>query len=192
VPEVIWADQLGIDLATLETERPSDWFQREIAMMHFRRAELFAEYRRLAAGDDTLPPVLQAHLGNIAFEQYSNMTRAVCELTGDQLPVGIVTRNADTKTRDAVTKNICDRCGFVWNRRQPKFVDGLCDSCIALSAKSLKARRKSCTPWTGRFALDDITPVDKFGAPYLPGPRLCRNRDCVNPKHIKRERNQNG
>jgi hypothetical protein len=169
-------------MTTLQAERPADQFQRELTLLHYQRAELFAEYRRLVAQNETMRAEI------IVWTEYDKLTRAVCDLTGDPYPVGIVTRNAHRNIEELVVKNTCTRCGFVWNRRQPKFVDGLCSSCISLTAKALTARRVSCTPWQGRFARDDVTPLHSNGLPVLPGIRLCGYSDCVNPKHVKKEK----
>jgi hypothetical protein len=188
LPNVSWATHLGLDITTLEKERPNDWFQQHLATLHYQRAETFAEYSRLKADDRTFAAEI------ILWEKYVDLTRAVCDFTGDALPVGIVSRDEERRrnVEEAVARNTCTRCGFVWKKSERRFVNGFCSSCMALKGRPLQPRRSTCQPWTGRFASDDITPVDNHGAPYLPGPRLCRNADCVNPKHIRKERNTNG
>jgi len=39
-------------------------------------------------------------------------------------------------------------------------------------------------PWHGRFAADEITPVDDDGKPVFPGVRSCGHNDCVNVAHV--------
>jgi hypothetical protein len=157
-------------------------------LLQYQRAETFAEYSRLKAENKMVAAEI------ILWEKYVDLTRTVCDLTGHPLPVGIVTREEERRrnVEAAVTANTCTRCGFVWKKSEPRFVNGFCSSCDALKGLPLKPRRSTCKPWTGRFAPDDITPVDNLGHPYLPGSRLCRNSDCVNPKHIRKERKQNG
>lgn len=182
MPKVSWATELGLDLATLEKERPSDWFQSQITNLHTARAEAFAEYLRLRNQGQ----VLAAEI--IAWERYSALTRTVCDLTGSPIPVGMIGREQE-RTRhikEAVLKNTCNRCGFIWNARQPKFVGGLCSSCLATQERVLRTGRLACQPWQGRFSKDDVTPINATGQPILPGSRLCNNTDCVNPKHIKK------
>ncbi len=193
VPSAVsWATELGLNIEDLEAERPNDWYQRWLTLLHCQRAEVFAEYRRLMTLNETqgeqIVPSGSARAEILAWREYGKLTRAVCDLTGDPLPVGIFTRNAEHEVEDSALKNTCTRCGFVWNRRQPKFVDGLCSSCISLTAKALTARRVSCTPWQGRFARDDVTPLHSNGLPVVPGVRLCGNTDCVNPKHVRKEK----
>jgi hypothetical protein len=175
-------------MATLELERPDNWFQKQITQLHTARAEAFAEYVRLRNTDQLFAAEV------IAWELYSSLTRTACDLTGSAIPIGIITRDAERKANveEAVLKNTCNRCGFIWNIRQPRFVDGLCSSCLAKQEKVLRTGRLACQPWQGRFARDDVTPVNQNGEPVLPGHRLCKNSDCVNPKHIRKGRNQNG
>ncbi len=188
MPNLTWATHFGLDITTLERERPDNWFQRQLASLHTQRAETFAEYSRLRAEDQTLSAEI------ILWDRYVELTRTVCNLTGDALPLGIVSRDQERRrnVEEAVARNTCTRCGFVWKKSEPRFVNGICSSCTALKGRPLQPRRSTCQPWTGRFASDDITPVDNLGQPHLPGPRLCKNADCVNPKHITKERNQNG
>ena len=35
------------------------------------------------------------------------------------------------------------------------------------------------------FAADESTPVDDDGVPVMPGLRVCKNQDCVNPEHVE-------
>ena len=182
MPNVSWATELNIDLEALQSERPADYLQKTMSLLHYRRAELFAKYTRLIAENQTL------RAETIVWNSYVLVTRAVCKLAGKAIPVGIVAREPKPMIEEAVLKNTCDRCGFVWHRSQPRFVDGLCSSCTALDGRVLAPRRSTCQPWQGTFAPDDITPVDNNGAPVFPGIRICGNRDCVTPKHIKKER----
>jgi hypothetical protein len=41
-----------------------------------------------------------------------------------------------------------------------------------------------CYPWAGRFAADEVTPVDDDGVPVFPGVRSCGHNDCVNVAHV--------
>ena len=41
-----------------------------------------------------------------------------------------------------------------------------------------------CFPWAGRFAADEVTPVDDDGQPMFPGVRGCGHNDCVNVAHV--------
>ena len=175
-------------MTTLERERPDDWFQQQMTALHTARGVAFAEYLRLRNTDQLFAAEI------IAWERYSSLTRTVCDLTGSPIPPDIITREAERKAtiEEAVLKNTCTRCGFVWNTRQPRFVDGLCSSCLATQEKVLRTGRLACQPWQGRFAPDDVTPVNATGEPVLPGRRLCNNTDCVNPKHITKGRNKNG
>lgn len=185
MPDLSWAKELGLDITTLEKERPDNWFQEQVIQAHTARAEAFADYLRLRNSGQFLAAEL------IAWERYTRLTRTACDLTGHAIPVGIITREAERRRQieEAVLKNTCTRCGFIWNIRQPRFVDGLCSSCSALEEKVLRNGRLACQPWQGRFARDDVTPIDTNGEPVLPGPRVCNNSDCVNPKHIRKGRN---
>lgn len=180
--DVSWAKELGIDLDALERERPDEWFQRQTASIHAKRAQAFADFTRYRATDEAFAAEV------IAWELYCGLTRTVCDLTGARLPVGIITRELERRryVEELVLKNTCNRCGFVWTMRQPRFIDGLCSSCLALQEKVLRRGRLACQPWQGRFAVDDVTPVNAAGAPILPGTRYCKNSDCVNPKHIRK------
>lgn len=188
MPDVSWATELGLDLATLEMERPDDYQQRQLAQLQTQRAEAFADYLRFRNADQTFAGEI------IAWESYLKLTRTVCDLTGADIPVGIMARESERRKtiEEAVLKNTCTRCGFVWMVRQPRFVGGLCSSCLALQEKVLRRGRLACQPWQGRFAPDHVTPVNAAGEPILPGPRVCNNSDCVNPKHITKGRNHNG
>lgn len=197
MPDVSWAKELGIDLATLEMERPDDYQQRQLAQLQTKRAEAFAEYtklKKIAQTDNPFDVFGIILAGVIAWERYCGLTRTVCDLTGADIPEGIITveQQRSQNIEDAVLHNTCIRCGFIRNTRQPKFVGGLCSSCLALQEKVLRRGRLACQPWQGRFAPDDVTPVNASGQPILPGRRVCNNSDCVNPKHITKGRNQNG
>ena len=186
--EVSWATQLGLDMSTLEKERPDNWLQKQLTRLHTQRATAYAEYVRLRDTDQAFSRE------DIAWERYKNLTRTVCDLTGKPIPVGILDRESQRRQliEEKVLHNTCTRCGYVRNSRQPAFVGGLCSSCLALQEKVLRRGRLACQPWQGRFAPDDVTPVNAAGEPILPGHRVCKNSDCVNPKHIRKGRNQNG
>ncbi len=188
MPNVSWATELGLDLATLEKERPDDYSQRQLSMLQTKRGQAFAEYRLFRDTGNIFAA------GIIAWEKYVSLTRTICDLTGADIPDGIIAREQERTKNigDAVLHNTCTRCGFVRNTRQPRFVGGLCSSCRALQEKVLRRGRLACQPWQGRFAPDDVTPVTASGQPILPGRRVCKNSDCVNPKHITKGRNQNG
>lgn len=187
MPEVSWATELGIDLEALELERPGEWFQVQLDSLHARRAQAYSEFTRYRASNQAF----QAEI--MAFELYCQLTKTVCDFTGARLPVGIIIREENRRriVEVAVLRNTCSRCGFVWTSRQPRFVDGLCSSCLALQEKVLRRGRLACQPWQGRFAVDDVTPVNAAGAPILPGTRYCGNSDCVNPKHITKGKARN-
>lgn len=188
MPEVSWSTELGLDLEALEMERPNDFRQRQLATLHRERAEAFWSYERFRNNDQTFAGEI------IAWELYFKLTRTVCDLTMSPLPIGIILREAKRKQtiEEAVLKNTCTRCGFIWRTRQPKFVGGVCSSCLAFQEKILRRGRLRCQPWQGRFAPDEVTPVNAAGSPILPGFRICGNSDCVSPKHIRKGRKQNG
>lgn len=45
-----------------------------------------------------------------------------------------------------------------------------------------KPVKQTCTPWQGAFDQDDNPLQD--GQLFMPGPRSCGKRDCVNPAHV--------
>lgn len=188
VPEKTLAIELGLDMGTLLLERPDDVFQTELSRLNTKRGEAFADFIRLRNSNRAFAEE------NIAWERYCNLTRTVCDLTGADIPVGIleIVQQRRQYVKEAVLAHTCKRCGFIWNNRQPRFVDGMCSSCLALQEKVLRRGRLACQPWQGRFAADDVTPVNAAGEPVLPGVRYCAKSDCVNPKHIKKRKINNG
>lgn len=78
----------------------------------------------------------------------------------------------------------CERCGYEWSvsSRRGKFI--LCASCRARRVQTISAAVGKCFPWGGRFAADEITPLDNDGKPMFPGVRSCGNNDCVNVAHV--------
>lgn len=179
---------------TLELERPDNWFQKQVSQLHTARAEAFAEYLRLEnrlRADNPFDVFFIVAAEIVAWERYCRLTRTFCDLTGFPLPVGIISRGAERRAnvRKAILKNTCTRCGFIWNTREPRFVRGLCSSCLAHRETVLRRGRLTCQPWQGRFARDDVTPITASGEPILSGYRLCKNSDCVNPKHIRKGNN---
>lgn len=180
VPRASLAGELGLDVQALELERPTEWFQVQLAALHTERAQAFADFSRHRETNKAFVAEI------IAWERYCLLTRLVCDMTGAKLPAGILVRKeSQRKTlRVAILRNICSRCGFIWTLRQPRLIDGLCSSCLALQEKVLRRGRLACQPWQGRFAADDVTPVSAAGLPILPGARYCGSSDCVNPKHI--------
>lgn len=187
MPDLLWAKALGIDMVRLERERPTDSFQQQLQALQTKRAEAFAEFTRHRRTNS-------AYLAEkIAWERYCGLTRTVCDLSGVAMPVDIMKKEADRRRDIGATalSNICARCGFVWNQRQPRFIGGLCSSCLALQEKVLRRGRLACQPWQGRFAVDDVTPVNAAGAAILPGYRYCGHSDCVNPKHIRKGKARN-
>jgi hypothetical protein len=79
----------------------------------------------------------------------------------------------------------CDRCGFEWqvSSRRGKVI--LCASCRARKVQTLTLTDDGkCFPWAGRFAADEVTPVDDDGQPMFPGVRGCGHNDCVNVAHV--------
>lgn len=185
MPSVSWAYHLDIDIVSLQMERPGDSFQTQLAALHTERGEAYATHTRLVDTPKMLTQQIQA------WEKYISLTRSVCDYIGAPVPADIMMRHLERQqtTKEAVLNNTCDRCGFVWKPRQIKFVGGLCASCLALQEKVLRRGRLSCQPWQGRFAPDDVTPVNAAGVPVMPGRRVCQNSDCVNPKHIRKGRN---
>jgi hypothetical protein len=79
----------------------------------------------------------------------------------------------------------CERCGFEWqvSSRRGKVI--LCASCRARKVQTLTLTDDGkCFPWAGRFAADEVTPVDDDGQPMFPGVRGCGHNDCVNVAHV--------
>ena len=78
----------------------------------------------------------------------------------------------------------CERCGYRWtvSSRRGKVI--LCASCRARKVQTVHTKEGKCLPWHGGFAGDDVTPLDDYGQPVLPGVRSCGHNDCVNPSHI--------
>lgn len=178
--KISWATELGIDLEALELERPQAPLQLEMSDVHSRRARAFADYTRHRATNKAFQAEAEA------WAEYAGLTRTVCDFTGVPVPAVIIAREQTRReiVEVSVLRNTCDRCGFLWTPREPRLVGGLCSSCLALQEKVLRRGRRACQPWQGRFAADDVTPVNAQGAPILPGARYCGNSDCVNPKHI--------
>ena len=78
----------------------------------------------------------------------------------------------------------CERCGYEWSvsSRRGKVI--LCASCRARRVQTISADEGKCFPWHGRFAADEITPLDDDGNRMFPGVRSCGNNDCVNVAHV--------
>ena len=188
VPETLWSTELGLDLATLERERPDDWFQAHMADLQTKRGAAYADFIRYRDSNEPFASEV------LAWERYCHLTRTVCDLTGAEMPVDIMAREHVRRrnVEEAVLRHTCNRCGFVWSLRQPRFVNGLCSSCLALQETVLRRGRLACQPWQGRFGSDDVTPVNAAGVPILPGERYCGHSDCVNPKHVKKGKAKNG
>lgn len=82
----------------------------------------------------------------------------------------------------------CERCGIEWEVNiSRKYHKSLCFSCRSRRVQTIKSEFGVCLPWHGYYAVDQITPVDEDGIPVMPGERLCGNRDCVQPKHLKKD-----
>lgn len=81
----------------------------------------------------------------------------------------------------------CTKCGqqipgVTLYKRQTRGSDNtLCVDCNAVPLTKIQAT--GCTPWTGDFDWDTMTPL-KNGKPYKAGIRGCGNADCVNRNHI--------
>jgi len=61
-----------------------------------------------------------------------------------------------------------------------------CASCRARPARTVHSvDLGKCKPWRGFFDVDEVTPVDDEGEPFLPGERICGNSDCVSPQHVE-------
>lgn len=83
-------------------------------------------------------------------------------------------------------KLTCRRCGFTEfvpaDKRRRK--DELCADCRRRPAKTINyGLDKSCVPHQGDFDADD-NPV-QWDRPYLPGKRICKHKDCVEPTHVR-------
>lgn len=81
---------------------------------------------------------------------------------------------------------ICVRCGTRWEvvKNKRRKLRPLCASCRVRPATVVTTHFGKCIPWHGQFAKDWTTPLDENGVPFLPGERLCKNLDCVNPEHV--------
>jgi hypothetical protein len=80
----------------------------------------------------------------------------------------------------------CRRCGLRWEANSARKNVLLCSSCRARKAKTVPFAVDRCVPWHGLFAEDELTPIDEYGVPVLPGLRFCGKKDCVNEDHIER------
>jgi hypothetical protein len=80
----------------------------------------------------------------------------------------------------------CVRCGMTFEiNRKRKKLRMLCESCRVTKATTIQNGDSKCLPWHGGFDLDMITPINEDGEPVLPGMRVCGNKDCVQPAHVK-------
>jgi len=77
----------------------------------------------------------------------------------------------------------CTRCGFEWTVNTIRRNPNLCTSCRARKVQTVHTKQGKCIPWHGNFAADQVTPVDDYGNPVMPGIRACGNQDCVAPSH---------
>jgi len=77
----------------------------------------------------------------------------------------------------------CHRCGYEWTVNTIRRNPNLCTSCRARKVQTVHTKRGKCIPWHGNYAPDQITPVDDYGNPVMPGTRVCGNQDCVAPSH---------
>jgi hypothetical protein len=85
-------------------------------------------------------------------------------------------------------KLVCKRCGFTEflapEKRRRK--DDLCIDCRRTPAKSISyGFGKPCLPYGGDYDQDD-NPIFN-GQLLMPGERICKHRDCVEPSHILSE-----
>jgi hypothetical protein len=83
-------------------------------------------------------------------------------------------------------KLVCKRCGYTVfvaaDKRRRK--DGLCSDCRRRPARSINyGLPKPCLPWSGDYDLDD-NPIE-YGRLVLPGERICKHSDCVEPTHVR-------
>lgn len=91
---------------------------------------------------------------------------------------------------DNLYQATCERCGFKWvfNNRvlgaDRNYDTGLCRSCKATPVERLFRNGWDCRVWHGDFDLDTMQPLLN-GQVFRPGIRLCGNRDCVRPSHIR-------
>ena len=78
----------------------------------------------------------------------------------------------------------CERCGYEWTVNSIRRNSRLCTSCRARKVQTVHTKEGKCIPWHGRFAEDQITPIDDDGNPVLPGIRICHHYDCCAPSHV--------
>ena len=90
---------------------------------------------------------------------------------------------------------ICVQCGqeivaSTWSKRKSRGHErwDYCRDCTATPVRAVTINHPvlgsiTCYPFSGDLD-DDWNPVDAEGEPYLPGVRMCGNKDCVNRHHI--------
>ncbi len=86
----------------------------------------------------------------------------------------------------------CVRCGFKWELISNRKPNAHCQSCRARRVQTVQNVAGKCYPWHGHYAADLVTPISEDGDPVIIGERLCGNRDCVNPAHIKERKPKDG
>ena len=82
-------------------------------------------------------------------------------------------------------KLTCRRCGFTEfvPADKRKRQDELCADCRRRPAKTINyGLSKSCKPHQGQFDKED-NPVE-LGKLFMPGKRICKHSDCIEPAHI--------
>lgn len=83
----------------------------------------------------------------------------------------------------------CERCGIyieetvIAKRVGRAIYDKRCRDCRAKPAREVKYNSQICRPWWGELD-ENFNPIDKKLNLYLPGPRSCGHKDCVNKNHI--------
>ena len=79
----------------------------------------------------------------------------------------------------------CRRCGWKWVVAADKRGETnlLCKSCRQKPVKIIQYGDLRCEPHQGEVD-QDLNPITETGELYLPGERICGNKDCVNKSHI--------
>ena len=83
----------------------------------------------------------------------------------------------------------CLRCGIEdangqIAKRVERHTTQLCSSCRARPAEMVDSDLGKCLPHKGDFDLNTNTPLDADGKTVMPGYRICKNADCVEPDHV--------
>ena len=68
------------------------------------------------------------------------------------------------------------------DKRSVRGLEPLCRDCCMRPAKTITGAFGKCLPWNLDFDADDNPMLN--GELYLPGERICQNRDCTNKEHV--------